>query len=103
MMSYGVSRKRSNRANNFDLQRVACQLTLYFVLRGIVERASENKIRDGFIDRKRKELGVGKGGNRRQFFSRARSVSGLTKLSICEQDIIELQIIVSQQPMSELK
>ena len=70
---------------------------------GIVERASENKIRDGFIDRKRKELGVGKGGNRRQFFSRARSVSGLTKLSICEQDIIELQIIVSQQPMSELK
>ena len=70
---------------------------------GIVERASENKIRDGFIDRKRKELGVGKGGNRRQFFSRARSVSGLTKLSICEQDIIDLQIIVSQQPMSELK
>ena len=70
---------------------------------GIVERASENKNRDAFIDRKRKELGVGKGGNRRQFFSRARSVSGLTKLSICEQDIIELQIIVSQQPMSELK
>lgn len=73
------------------------------LLLGIVERASENKIRDGFIDRKRKELGVGKGGNRRQFFSRARPVSGLTKLSICEQDIIELQIIVSQQPMSELK
>ena len=71
---------------------------------GIVERASENKNRDdAFIDRKRKELGVGKGGNRRQFFSRARSVSGLTKLSICEQDIIELQIIVSQQSMSELK
>ena len=74
---------------------------------GIVERASENKNRDAFIDRKRKELGVGKGGNRRQFFSRARSVSGFTKLSIknnvCEQDIIELQIIVSQQPMSELK
>ena len=70
---------------------------------GIVERASENKNRDGFIDRKRKELGVGKGGNRRQFFSRARSVSELTKLSICEQDFIELQIIVSQQPMSELK
>ena len=60
----------------------------------IVERASEIINREGFIDRKRKEVGVGKGENRRLFFLSRSFRFAFTKLSIkknvCEQVIIEL-------------
>lgn len=84
MYDDGISRKRTTKQITLTFIEWPVNRPSIFSLE-IAERASENKNREGFIDRKRKEVGAGKGENRRNFFSRARSVTAFTKLSVKER------------------